>query len=173
MGANCRALVSWARLERNIYLRPPDLQPAIACSFRECGFISQESPLKCKLYAQSTALSLRTELGNSDLGWVAQSAPVTRSADSQPDHPASPSNFAQNSAFPFLTSILLLNGLLLDVAMHMGLVWKAADACKPRGRLIRAAEWDRHKDDIIRVYRSSNMNYLVEWMTSNRNFCAT
>lgn len=57
--------------------------------------------------------------------------------------------------------------------MAMCLVWKVTEACKPRGRLIQASEWEKHKDDIIRVYLSSSLKYVVEWMVYNRDFHAT
>jgi hypothetical protein len=56
--------------------------------------------------------------------------------------------------------------------MAMQLVWKVANTLKPRARRIAEPEWERHKEDIINCYLSSNLNEVVEWMIHNRNFYA-
>ena len=42
-----------------------------------------------------------------------------------------------------------------------------------RSRRIPDAEWAKHKDDIVREYKSNDLNYVVKWMARNRDFRAS
>jgi hypothetical protein len=44
---------------------------------------------------------------------------------------------------------------------------------QPRSRRIPKADWESHKEDIIREYMSNDMSHTIEWMAKRHNFHAS
>lgn len=42
-----------------------------------------------------------------------------------------------------------------------------------RSPRIPKADWETHKEDIIREFTSNDLNHAIEWMASNRQFYAS
>ena len=55
----------------------------------------------------------------------------------------------------------------------MPLKFKFLHAIQPRSQRILKADWEKYKEDIIREYRSNDLNHVIEWMAKNRNFHAS
>jgi hypothetical protein len=73
---------------------------------------------------------------------------------------------------PFLSFNIALYSLLEGRSHAMDLVWKVADALKPRAQRKPKPEWEKHKEDIINRYQSSSLNEVVEWMIHTHDFHA-